>query len=181
MFVCAGRDESFDFAKSIGIGLIESALNLSRLCLLEKPNLLIFIGTAGSYDLNIPLLSLYKSTSSTQIEQSFTLQDSYTPLENYLEVQEWEFDTWDLPSVVVNSSNYIHTNPIFSKHMHAAGIALENMEFFSVLSVARSYAIPSLGIFCTTNYTQKDAHQEFLKNHSQAKTRLQEWVQIHLL
>ena len=49
MIVCAGRNETFPFAQTIGVGLIESAINLTRLCLFDKPEYLLFIGSAGSY------------------------------------------------------------------------------------------------------------------------------------
>lgn len=177
MFVCAGKTESFHFAKSIGIGLVESVLHLSRLCLLERPQSLIFIGTAGTYDFNLPLLSLLKSADAFQIEESFIAQHSYTPLENCLQIQTSGFESIDLPRVKVNSSNYIHTNATFACKMHAAGISLENMEFFSVLSVAQAFNLPCFGIFCVTNRVNKNAHQEFLENHQKAKVHLQEWVQ----
>ncbi|MCI0500930.1 MAG: purine-nucleoside phosphorylase, partial [Epsilonproteobacteria bacterium] len=35
MIVCAGRSETFDFAIPVGVGLIESAINLTRLCLFD--------------------------------------------------------------------------------------------------------------------------------------------------
>ena len=36
MVVCAGRGEEFSFARVIGVGLIESAINLTKICLTEK-------------------------------------------------------------------------------------------------------------------------------------------------
>lgn len=49
MILCAGNNESFSFATPIGVGLIESTINLSRLCLFDKPEFILFIGSAGSY------------------------------------------------------------------------------------------------------------------------------------
>ncbi|EAH4491725.1 purine-nucleoside phosphorylase, partial [Campylobacter coli] len=37
MIVCAGGNENFSFAKTIGIGLVESTFYLTQLCLKEKP------------------------------------------------------------------------------------------------------------------------------------------------
>ena len=31
MIICAGRNETFPFAQAMGVGLIESAINLTRL------------------------------------------------------------------------------------------------------------------------------------------------------
>lgn len=52
MFICASG-EKFSFAKEIGIGLIDSAMILSSIILKENPKELIFIGSAGSYDLSL--------------------------------------------------------------------------------------------------------------------------------
>ena len=49
MILCAGRNETFEFAKPIGVGLVESASTLTQLILEEKPAFLFFVGTAGSY------------------------------------------------------------------------------------------------------------------------------------
>ncbi|MFC3847190.1 purine-nucleoside phosphorylase [Helicobacter baculiformis] len=181
MLVCAGSLENFKEAKSIGMGLIQSAISLTRLCLLESPTELIFVGSAGAYDPTLPLLSLYKSAQGYQIEHSFTYAQSYTPLENSLSVQSALLERINLPCVKVNSSNYIHTDTAFAKQMLSAGIALENMEFFAVLSVAQMFNIPSMGVFCLTNYVGPHAHQEFLEHCQQAKTRLSAWMQTFLI
>ncbi len=47
MIVCAGNNETFDFALPIGVGLIESAMSLTRLCLMEKPDFLLLSGVLG--------------------------------------------------------------------------------------------------------------------------------------
>ena len=42
MIVCAGKNETFDFASPIGVGLIESSINLTKLILFDKPDFLLF-------------------------------------------------------------------------------------------------------------------------------------------
>lgn len=175
MFVCAGKIESFSFAKSIGIGLIESAINLSRICSNEIVDSIIFIGSAGSYSYQIAPLEICLSTKATQIEMSYINSDTYTPIDNQIEM---DFD--DVPrgtkNLVVNSSNYINTNANLSKKMLNAGITLENMEFFSVLKAAETFGIQCYGIFCITNYCDTNAHQDFLKNHQQSKRILEDFI-----
>ena len=46
------------------------------------------------------------------------------------------------------------------------------MEFFSLCSVAKEFDIPIAGIFIVTNYTDKNAHQDFIKNHQEAMDKL---------
>lgn len=43
MIVCAGRNETFPFAHPIGVGLIESSINLTRMCLFDKPDFLLLL------------------------------------------------------------------------------------------------------------------------------------------
>ena len=192
MFICA-RGENFNFAKDIGVGLIESAIELTAIILRENPQYLIFIGSAGAYDKNITLLDIFVSNSATQIESSFSKGESYTPLDNKIEIVSYE--TLDesngksknfganltsildsLPRAIINSSNYICTDEIFSDKMTNAGILLENMEFFSVLKVADYFKIPALGIFCITNHCDKEAHRNFIALHKDAHKKLENFV-----
>lgn len=179
MFVCAGNGESFDFATSIGVGLIESAINLTLLCESRGVEYLVFVGSAGSYSKNIELLEVFSADCATQIEMSRFDDKSYTPLQNQIKNSGFvshetieKIDALNLPRVVVNSSNYISMDESFSDKMTRSGILLENMEFFSVLSVAKKFQIPARGIFCVSNYCDAFAHQEFLKNQKEAIEKL---------
>lgn len=202
MFVCA-RGENIGFAREIGVGIVESSIALTSLILRENPQYLIFTGSAGAYDKRINLLDIFASNSATQIESSFTQGESYTPLDNKIEIVSYETlpnqnvdfgkdssvnlsanlsanPTINLieildsqKSAIINSSNYICTDEIFAGKMSSAGIALENMEFFAVLKVADYFKIPALGIFCVTNYCDKNAHSDFLANHKEAQSLLE--------
>ena len=179
MFVCA-RGENIGFAKETGIGIVESSIELTSLVLRDNPKFLIFIGSAGAYDKSVNLLDIFVSNSATQIESSFSKDESYTPLDNKIEIVSYETlqnkgkDSSTNPNInlnsilnsqkfaIVNSSNYICTDEIFARKMSSAGIVLENMEFFAILKVADYFKIPALGIFCVTNYCDKNAHSDFL-------------------
>jgi len=50
------------------------------------------------------------------------------------------------------------------------------MEFYAVLKVAEEFNIPVAGIFIVTNFTNANAHKDFLKNHNEAKIRLSKYV-----
>ena len=50
------------------------------------------------------------------------------------------------------------------------------MEFFAVLQVAQEFNIPAGGVFCITNYTNENAHADFMKNHKQAKELLTQHI-----
>ncbi|AFI05929.1 nucleoside phosphorylase-I family protein [Helicobacter cetorum] len=172
MLLCAGRNEMLKGAMPIGVGLVESAINLTSICL-KNPSIesLIFIGSAGSYSQEIELLSVFESVECYQIEESFSNLKSYTPLDNFIKVEYEEKAL--LKRVKLNSSNYIHTNEIFAKKMAQNGILLENMEFFSVLSVAKTFSLRAKGIFCVSNYVGTNAHKEFKENHAEVKRILE--------
>ena len=167
MIICAGNNETFDFALATGVGLIETAMNLTRLCLFDKPEFLLFVGSAGSYG-NHNIFDIIESKTSSNIELGFLSSDAYTPLDN---VVSTNIDN-TVKDVIVNSSNYISTNADLTKKFLSFGVEIENMEFFSVLKIAQEFNIPAGGVFCITNYTNENAHEDFLKNHEKAKELL---------
>lgn len=166
MIICAGNNETFEFAQPMGVGLIESTMNLTRLCLFDKPEFLLFVGTAGSYG-DAKIFDIIESKTSANIELAFLDNNAYTPLDNVIST-----NTTNAKDIIVNSSNYISTNQELTKKFLNFGIGIENMEFFAVLQVAKEFNIPAGGVFCVTNYTNANAHQDFLKNHDKAKELL---------
>ena len=171
MIICAGNNESFTFATPVGVGLIESTMNLTRLCLFDKPEFLLFVGTAGSYgEQNI--FDIIESKTAANIELSFLNNDAYTPLDNVIST-----NTTNKNDIIVNSSNYITINEELAKKFLNLNIGIENMEFFSILKVAQEFNIPAGGVFCITNYTNKNAHKEFIENHEKAK----ELLSLHVI
>lgn len=171
MIICAGDIESFKFAEPMGIGLIDTAINLTRRCLFNKPEFILFIGTAGSYG-NHQILDIVESKRASNLELSFLENNSYTPIDNVLESENklCKNDT------IINSSNYITTNMNLAKRYNEYGIGCENMEYFSVLKVAREFEIPVAGIFCITNHTDENAHNDFIKNHKLAMEKITNYL-----
>ena len=102
----------------------------------------------------------------------FLTSSAYTPLDNVLESDN-KFARND---TIVNSSNYISTNEKLTKEFLDYGVGIENMEFFSVLSVAKEFEIPVAGIFVVTNYTNENAHDDFIKNHKEAMEKLTNYL-----
>lgn len=168
MIICAGNNETFDFATPMGVGLIETAMNLTRLCLFDKPEFLLFVGTAGSYG-DAKLFEIIESKTASNIELSFLDNCAYTPLDNVVST-----NTQATKDIIVNSSNYISTCAEKTRKFLNYGIGIENMEFFSVLQIAKEFNIPAGGVFCVTNFTNENAHNDFVKNHEKAKQILEE-------
>jgi len=170
MIVCAGNSETFSFAQPMGVGLIETAMNLTRLCLFDKPEFLLFVGSAGSYG-NAQIFDIIESKTAANIELAFLSNDAYTPIDNVVST-----NTTNVKDIVVNSSNYISTNETLTQNFLKLGVGIENMEFFAVLKIAEEFNIPAGGVFCVTNYTNANAHEDFLKNHEKAK----ELLEVHV-
>jgi len=171
MIICAGNNETFDFAQPMGVGLIDTAMNLTRLCMFDKPEFLLFVGSAGSYG-DAKIFDIVESKTAANIELAFLSSNAYTPLDNVVSTNTEKKD-----EVIVNSSNYISTNEELTKRFLNLNIGIENMEFFAVLKIAQEFNIPAGGVFCITNYTNKNAHKDFLTNHEKAKKLLTEYVQ----
>ncbi len=170
MIICAGNNETFDFATPMGVGLVEMAMNLTRLCLFDKPEFLLFVGSAGSYG-NHKILDIVESKTAANIELAFLQNKAYTPIDNVVST-----NTEGTKEIIVNSSNYISTDLALTKNFLRLGVEIENMEFFSVLRIAQEFNIPAGGVFCITNYTDINAHADFLANHEKAKELLSEHV-----
>ena len=186
MVVCAGDIEEFNFATPIGIGLINSAINLTRISIMNPPEFILFVGTAGSYGKH-NIFDIVYSRAAANIEHAFFNREGYTPIDNLVVADDIVVskDSKNFNSIIdkvshetiVNSSNYITTSSKISKLALQVGLSLENMEFFSVVNVAKEFNIPVGGVFVVTNYCNADAHSDFIKNHKEAMKRLEE----HLL
>ena len=156
MILCAGRTEQFSFATPIGVGLIESAYNLSKIISEQKPKQILFVGSCGSYG-RLNMLDTFFSASATQIEQSYIYENSYTPIENKI-INDVSHET------IVNSSNYITTDKDASKRYLEMGLGAENMEFYSVLWAAQTAGIEARGFFVVTNYCHQNGQTEYKNN-----------------
>jgi nucleoside phosphorylase len=177
MIVCAGRTELFDFAMPIGVGLVESAINLTKLIVAKKPEELVFIGSAGSYG-ELLLGELALSHEAVNIEHSVISESAYSPIELR---EKSSFPSSDkYGKIVINSSNYITTSNETSKKLLELGADAENMEFYSVLRTAREFGILAFGVFVITNYCNKDAHMTYLQNLPSAKQLLIDYCKKEL-
>ena len=176
MIVCAGKNELFEFAYPIGIGMVVSAINLTQLCLLDKPKYLLFVGSAGTYGEH-NIMDIVESTGASNVELPFIQQKSFTPVDNVV-VSKFNGVSHE---TIVNSSNYITTDFELAKKYHSHKIGLENMEFFSVLRVAQEFDIPAAGVFVVTNRCDDNAHDDFLKNHKKAIAKLDVYIREKIL
>ncbi len=170
MIVCAGQNETIKGAVPVGIGLVQSAINLTKLCMKNRPKELIFVGSAGSYG-RVGLFEKVVAFEAYNVEVSYLDNLSYTPLKELIN-DNVSCET----NIKINSSNYITTSKQHSKKFLQLGLDLENMEFYSILSVAKSFGIDVKGEFVVTNYCDENAHKDFIAHHEKAKKIMEEIV-----
>lgn len=167
MIVCAGNGEEFEFATSIGVGLVESAINLSKI--LSKiqvlPNEIIFIGSYGLYEKG-NILDIIEVNSAVNLEVSVILGKSYSPVKIDVSCE----------TNLINSSNFITIDKKVASEFAKLGLIGENMEFYSVLKTAESFGISAQGILCATNFCDANAHENYLKNREFAKEKLTKYL-----
>jgi len=187
VIVCAGRSESFDFVRAVGVGLVESTINLTQICEREKPKNIVFIGTCGLYDLTAEdkIGQILLSCEAVNLEISALFRQSYGVFDGRVSaVNSANFDEFaqivSRETDVINSSNFITTDAQASKEFLSQGLAAENMEFFSILSVANAYDLPCFGVFVATNFCNSAAHEDFVKNHESAKMTLTKFAKEYL-
>ncbi|ALV25433.1 putative protein, possible nucleoside phosphorylase [Campylobacter iguaniorum] len=166
MIVCAGDVESFTWATPIGIGLVNSAINLTNILTKNSTNELVFVGTCGLYK-DGEILEIYESKTAVNYEISRLLDLAYSPL---------KMPNVSCETLVTNSSNFITIDKIAAHKFSQMGLFMENMELFSVLEVAKFFDIPARGILCATNFCDEFAHENFIKNHKQAKINLEKYI-----
>jgi nucleoside phosphorylase len=172
MIICAGESESFEFATPMGIGLIDTAINLTKRCIENPPKSILFVGSAGSYG-EYEIFDIVESNRASNIENSFFNANAYTPIDNIVSLTNNVSR-----ETTVNSSNYITTDDTLSKEYLSKGISLENMEFYAVLKVAKAFKIPARGVFIVTNRCDKNAHADFIKNHKEAMSRIKYYMSL---
>ncbi|MBD3789551.1 MAG: purine-nucleoside phosphorylase [Campylobacterales bacterium] len=171
MIICAGERETFDFATPVGIGMTDVAINLTRLCIMNPPEFIVFVGTAGSYG-DKKIFEIIESRTAANIENSF-FSGAYTPVDNVVSTAD------DVSrETLINSSNYITTDFKIAREYLSHNIHLENMEFYAVLKVAKEFGIPAGGVFIVTNYCDANAHKDFVKNHAEAMKKLGKYMKI---
>ena len=164
MIICAGNGEEFGFATSIGVGLVNSAIGLTKLLSTDSnlPKEIIFIGSFGLYK-NGQIFDIIHSENAVNLEISAILDKSYSPI----------FSNVSRETNLINSSNFITTDSDIASKFANLGFIGENMELYSVLKVAKNFKIPAYGILCATNFCDQNAHDDFIKNHAKAKEKLE--------
>lgn len=158
----------------LGIGYLEAALKLEAIL---NANLgikkILFTGTAGAYSKNLEIgefvdvgLSALLNLGTVQ-GLSYTIKDTY-PLyksnstnSNILCLSSLEITQDDNCSKLI--LDYYLGLDCFARAHNDRLILVENMELYGIAKVANAHQIPWSALLRITNYTNKNAHKDYLQ------------------
>lgn len=142
------QDFSIDFVIH-GVGLLHSAVGISEVCLLQKPNLIIQIGIAGSF------LNTYPIGSTVLIENE-QLGDM-----GVVENNMWK-DLFDL-KLIDNSNDIYHHKKLSNPDIH-------NFDFMG---------LPTVHGITVNQITTDEARINLLRNEYKAHSESMEGAALH--
>jgi len=176
VFVCAGRTEVFEFAKSVGVGMVEAALGVAEILRESKFDEVVFVGTCGLYDKRDELLKIYEVFKVENLEMSGVLSLAYSPLFEMTEKIKSVIKTPNVSRETFNSSNFITTDAKTAQKFSSFFVG-ENMELYGVKVACERAGVAWRGILCATNYCDQNAHKNYVKNIKEAKKRLEKYIE----
>ena len=151
-----------------GVGMLATAVSLTRLILEEKPNLIIQAGIAGSFDTSLALgkvvLIKEESLADMGVEEDGKWKDifdlkleksSYPPFERRKLPNPWlsEFNLLQLPEVSAITINEISTNKErIQQLVKKYNPVTESMEGAALHYICRDATIPFIQIRAISNY-----------------------------
>ncbi|MDA0771478.1 MAG: hypothetical protein O3C63_00890 [Cyanobacteria bacterium] len=149
----------------VGIGYLEAAINLSKL--LQSRNdisEIIFVGTAGAYSQNIKIGEQIIVSAAALLNLGSVQGLSYTIKDIYPILHASQPDSKNLlclSSLEITQDETISKQII--KHYQTDAI-IENMELYGIAKVASDHQIPWSAHLRVTNYTNKNAHEDYISN-----------------
>lgn len=163
----------------LGIGYLEAAIKLEQF-LSSNPDIteVIFTGTAGSYSKDLEIGNLVEVDSVALLNFGTVQRLSYVPREyevftsSKLEARGSRL-VHCLSSLEITQDEkisgkiieYFNNLDCFAKARNDELILIENMELYGIAKVAEAHKLPWSAQLKITNYTNKNAHQDWLKNN----------------
>lgn len=182
---------NFYFA-TLGIGLVQAAIGATREIrdFLTRENMeasdleLIFIGSVGSVNNSIPLLSLVSASKSILHEPSSLEGKTFLVDKMRTELSPLHSLFADLArKEIISTSLGITCSPALAeKILRKTKATCENLELFALASAASEINVSWSSLSCVTNHLDQEAHSNWQKNHLQAAeitaSTLKTWASI---
>ena len=157
-----GRDSSEVSLESVGIGLVEAAVGTTRLLERLRPERVFFIGSVGTSDLGLSLLSLV--TAQTVTAPGFKKR-VYSADESLLQILKEQAELCK-----VYSTLEITRDPELALRLaeQTGGSSCESLELFAVAAACEAFEVPWASISAVTNYLSPEGQKEWEENHLRA-------------
>lgn len=166
-----------------GVGMVEAALGASKVLFgLQGKGLLpsvrvIFVGTIGSVDRNVPLFSSVSASRVVLADVGIVSGKSYYPEAIRKELKSdtafqatltrMNLEAWVSEAVYTPPS--ITTDLSLGKSFQrVTGARFENLELFGIASACAQFGVPWNSLSVVTNYVGASAHQEWQENFRHA-------------
>ena len=154
---------------ALGIGFLEASLKLERYFLDEKPEKVIFLGTAGAYDKNIELNQIIEIAEVKLLNSSSLFDEAYIPQDYKTYKSAPKEKNICFSSLEITKSEKL-SEKILSLESHTN--VFENMELYGIAKVCQENNIPWQAFLAITNHTHEKGHEEWKANHLSLSEKL---------
>ncbi len=179
---------------SIGVGLLEAVMGIGEVLREEcetsdqhnQPSTgVIFIGSCGTHDTSVPLMSVVIASASaladysnlTAAESSFIPQPSKTLYPTGLDLTPRSNLPTDAFFEPIYSTLAISRDLALARSISkTSNSRFENLELFAVAVACARYNTPFAALSVVTNYTTPEGHADWEKNYRAAAQRSAELV-----
>lgn len=180
--ICSACDDEIRFLPkdlgntlvcSLGIGFLDSALNLEKLICSNTITEIVFIGTAGSYNKALSIGEIVSINSTAALNLGAVLGLAYVAGKQ----ESFELEVFkDFKPAKCFSSLEISREEIIAEKLIAQNSAdkflVENMELYGVAAVAAKNKIPLKSLLGITNYINPNAHEDWKANNLSVSEKL---------
>ena len=180
-----GKAQADIVLATCGIGMVEAAATTAKLIHSCHPAEVLFIGSAGSVNREVPLLSLFGAERVSLADSQLLNNEAYLP--------ETAKTSFPAQEKLLRSILSLSQHPLRGSVYTPAGISrgedlgtlysaklnayFENLELFGVAAACAIHDVPWGCLSCVTNYIGKDAHAEWQENVSSAAQLTSEAVE----
>ncbi len=167
------KDLTHTLIQSLGIGFLNSALNLEKLIQVQAITEIIFIGTAGSYTDSLEIGEIVTVSSSSALNLGAVLELAYVPTKQ----EHFDLNIFEgFKSAQCFSSLEISRQEIIAEKLIAQNQSekylVENMELYGIAAVAKRHEIPLRALLGITNYINPNAHEDWKANNLEVSKKL---------
>ena len=165
--------------EEVGVGIASAAANTARLIAELRPAHVVFVGSIGTTDQNIPLLQLVSANSIEMVDAAIVEGSAYLPslcpTEYLADEPMMHRLSESCPERLLMAKCYSPIS-ITSKaelglrYARATQAHFENLELFGIAAACAAHQTPWNSICAVTNYVGEQGHEQWKEHHEEAAT-----------